>query len=149
MIKNIRYKEYNIYYPEKEIFYKELGKKIVDKQYKELKVYKNTERNYVAKIEVEGKKYILKSPKSETIIPQRRVQTLIKNGEALNTLINVRERIVEGITEYAVPFLAIVKKGIFIKESSILMECVDGEQIKNITDIDKIMEIVNKLHQKQ
>lgn len=62
------------------MFYKELGKKIVDKQYEELEVYKNTERNYVAKIEVEGKKYILKSPKSETIIPQRRVQTLIKNG---------------------------------------------------------------------
>ena len=149
MIKNKKYKEYNIYYPEKEMFYKELGKKIVDKQYEELEVYKNTERNYVAKIEVEGKKYILKSPKSETIIPQRRVQTLIKNGEALNTLINVRKRVKEGMKEYAVPFLAIVKKNIFIKESYILMECVDGEQIKNITDIDKIMEIVNKLHKEK
>ena len=149
MIKNEKYKEYNIYYPEKEIFYKELGEKIVDKQYEELEVYKNTERNYVAKIEVEGKKYILKSPKSETIIPQRRVQTLIKNGEALNTLINVRKRVKEGMKEYAVPFLAIVKKNIFIKESYILMECVDGEPIKTIADIDKIMEIINKLHKEK
>ena len=149
MIKNIKYKEYNIYYPEKEIFYKELGKKIVDKQYEKLEVYKNTERNYVVKIEVEGKKYILKSPKSETIIPQRKIQTLIKNGEALNTLINVRERIKEGITEYAVPFLVIVKKKIFIKESYILMECVDGEPIKTIADIDKIMKIINKLHKEK
>lgn len=149
MIKNIKYKKYNIYYPEKEIFYEELGKKIVDKQYKELEVYKNTERNYVAKIEVEGKKYILKSPKSETIIPQRRVQTLIKNGEALNTLINVRKRVKEGMREYAVPFLAIVKKGIFIRESYILMECIEGEPIKSVADIDEIMKIVNKLHKEE
>ena len=92
---------------------------------------------------------ILKSPKSETIIPQRRIQTLIKNGEALNTLLNVRERIKEGITEYAVPFLVIVKKKIFIKESYILMECVDGEPIKTIADIDKIMKIINKLHKEK
>ena len=146
MIKNEKYKEYNIYYPEEEIFYEELGKKIIDKEYKELEVYKNTERNYVAKIEIEGKKYILKSPKSETIIPQRKIQTFIKKGEALNTLINVRKRIAEGITEYAVPFLAIVKKKFFIKESYILMECVEGNSIKSISDIDEIMEIVNKLH---
>lgn len=149
MIKKKKYKEYNIYYPEEEIFYEKIGKQIVDKEYKELEIYKNTERNYVAKIEIEGEKYILKSPKSETIIPQRRVQTLIKNGEALNTLLNIRERIKEGITEYAVPFLAIVKKGIFIKESYILMECIEGEPIKSVADIDKIMEIANKLHKEK
>ncbi len=149
MIKNEKYKEYNIYYPEKEIFYEELGKKIIDKEYKELEVYKNTERNYVAKIEIEGKKYILKSPKSETIIPQRRIQTLIKNGEALNTLLNVRERIKEGMKEYAVPFLTIVKKEFFIKESYILMECVEGNSIKSISDIDEIMKIINKLHKEK
>lgn len=149
MIKKEKYKEYNIYYPEEEIFYEELGEKIINKEYKELEVYKNTERNYVAKIEVEGKKYILKSPKSETIIPQRRVQTLIKNGEALNTLINVRKRVKEGMREYAVPFLAIVKKGIFIRESYILMECIEGEPIKNVADIDEIMKIVNELHKEE
>lgn len=149
MIKNKKYKEYNIYYPEKEIFYEELGKKIIDKEYRELEVYKNTERNYVAKIEIEGKKYILKSPKSETIIPQRKIQTFIKKGEALNTLINVRERIAEGITEYAVPFLAIVKKEFFIEESYILMECIEGNSIKSISDIDEIMKIINKLHKEK
>ncbi|MDU1912148.1 lipopolysaccharide core heptose(II) kinase RfaY [Fusobacterium sp.] len=149
MIKNKKYKEYNIYYPEEEIFYEELGKRIIDKEFKESEVYKNTERNYVAKIEIKGEKYILKSPKSETIIPQRRIQTFIKNGEALNTLINVRERIKEGMKEYAVPFLVIVKKNIFIKESYILMECIEGESIKSTADIDKIMEIVNKLHKEK
>ena len=149
MIKKKKYKEYNIYYPEKEMFYEELGKKIIDKEYKELEVYKNTERNYVAKIEIEGKKYILKSPKSETIIPQRRIQTFIKNGEALNTLQNVNERIKEGIKEYAVPFLAIVKKNVFIKESYILMECIEGESVKSAADIEEIMEIVNKLHKEK
>lgn len=149
MIKNEKYKEYTIYYPEKEIFYGELGKKIIDKEYKELEVYKNTERNYVAKIEIDEKKYILKSPKSETIIPQRKIQTFIKKGEALNTLINVRERIAEGINNYAVPFLAIVKKGIFIKESYILMECVEGKSIKSVSDIDEIMKIINKLHKEK
>lgn len=146
MIKNKKYKAYNIYYPEKEIFYEELGKKIIDKEYKELEIYKNTERNYVAKIEIEGEKYILKSPKSETIIPQRRIQTLIKNGEALSTLQNVSKRIEEGMKEYAVPFLAIVKKNVFIKESYILMECIEGNSIKSIADIDEIMKIINKFH---
>ena len=36
-----KYKEYNIYYPEEEIFYEELGEKIINKEYKELEVYKN------------------------------------------------------------------------------------------------------------
>ena len=30
MIKKKKYKEYNIYYPEKEIFYEELGKRIIN-----------------------------------------------------------------------------------------------------------------------
>lgn len=52
-------------------------------------------------------------------------------------------------THNAVPFLAIVKKGIFIKESYILMECIEGEPIKSVADIDKIMEMANKLHKEK
>ena len=32
MIKKEKYKEYNIYYPEEEIFYEELGEKIINKE---------------------------------------------------------------------------------------------------------------------
>lgn len=38
---------------------------------------------------VAGQEYVLKSPKAETVIPQRKIQTIFKKGEALNSLINL------------------------------------------------------------
>ena len=83
---------------------------------------------------------------SEVIIPQRKIQTLFKKGEALSTLINTTEAIELGIEELVKPIVALVKKNLTIKQSYLLMEYIKGEKISSIEDIDKIMELVEKIH---
>ncbi|MEG0301590.1 MAG: lipopolysaccharide biosynthesis protein, partial [Cetobacterium sp.] len=83
MIKEEKYNSYRIYY--KNEVNKVLAEKVLNKSYKVLEEYKNTERNYVAKIDIDGKSYVLKSPKAETIIPQRKLQTMFKKGEGLTS----------------------------------------------------------------
>lgn len=146
MIKNIKHKEFKIYFKNEENF--ELGKKILDKKYKVLSIYKDTERNYVAKIEIENKKYVIKSPKSEIIIPQRRIQSILKKGEGLTSFYNIDNLEKIGINDFIKPLTILIKKNLFLKESFILMEYIEGDVIRTEKDIDEIVEIVKKIHKK-
>ena len=145
-IKKYLYKEYKIYFPEEKLEREELGKSIIDNNFKTIKILKDTKRNYVAIIEIENKKYILKEFRSEVVIPQRKIQTFLKIGEALRTLINGLSAIEEGIDELVEPLLAIVKKKIFIEKSFLLMEYIDGDILRTKEDIDKVIEIIKKVH---
>lgn len=145
-IKKYLYKEYKIYFPEEKLEREELGKNIIDNNFKTIKILKDTKRNYVAIIEIENKKYILKEFRSEVVIPQRKIQTFFKIGEALRTLINGLSAIEEGIDELVEPLLAIVKKKIFIEKSFLLMEYIDGDILRTKEDIDKVIEIIKKVH---
>ena len=145
-MKNKKYSEWKIYFLEEENNIEILGELILNNKYKIKKVFKDTERNYVAQIEIENKDYILKEFRSEIIIPQRRIQTLLKKGEALSTLINTTEAIELGIKELVKPIVALVKKNLTINQSYLLMEYVEGEKISSIEDIDKIMKLVERLH---
>ena len=144
-MKNISYKGYKGYfYFEK---YENIIKKIVDKNYKIEKILKDTVRNYVVVINIDEEKYILKSPKAENIIPQRKFMTLFKNGEALNTLINVNKAKEKGIEEFVDIYAAIVKrKNGLIVESFIVMEYIEGKTLDNLEEITEVMEITKKLH---
>lgn len=144
------YKGYKIYFfKDEKVDFEKIGKKIIDKKYKIEDIYKNTIRNYVVKVNIDKSNYILKSPKSENIIPQRRFFSIFKKGEALNTLINTKRAEDEGIEDFVKIYLAIVKRRLFIEKSYILMEYIDGERIKVNRDIDQIMEIVKKIHKAQ
>lgn len=145
-IKKYLYKEYKIYFPEEKLEREELGKSIIDNNFKIIKVLKDTKRNYVAIIEIKNKKYILKEFRSEVVIPQRKIQTFFKVGEALRTLTNGLSAIEEGIDELVEPLLAIVKKKIFIEKSFLLMEYIDGDILRTKEDIDKVIEIIKKVH---
>lgn len=145
-IKKYLYKEYKIYFPEEKLEREELGKSIIDNNFKTIKILKDTKRNYVAIIEIENKKYILKEFRSEVVIPQRKIQTFLKIGEALRTLINGLSAFEEGIDELVEPLLAIVKKKIFIEKSFLLMEYIDGDILRTKEDIDKVIEIIKKVH---
>lgn len=145
-IKKYLYKEYKSYFPEEKLEREELGKSIIDNNFKTIKILKDTKRNYVAIIEIENKKYILKEFRSEVVIPQRKIQTFLKIGEALRTLINGLSAIEEGIDELVEPLLAIVKKKIFIEKSFLLMEYIDGDILRTKEDIDKVIEIIKKVH---
>ncbi|MEG0137241.1 MAG: lipopolysaccharide core heptose(II) kinase RfaY [Cetobacterium sp.] len=146
MIKEEKYNGYKIYYKNESNGV--LAKKILDKSYKVLEEYKNTERNYVAKIDIDGKSYVLKSPKAETIIPQRKIQTMFKKGEGLTSFINIDSAISKGLDFFIEPLVVIVKRGLFLEESLILMDYIDGDIIRTTEDIDIIMEMVKKIHEK-
>ena len=145
MLLEEKYKGYSIFAYDK--FFIEIGKNIIDKEYKELNIFKNTKRNYVSEIQINNISYIFKEPRNECIIPQRKFFTLFKKGEALTTLINVNQAISEdNLTEYAKPFLAIVKrKNGMICYSAFIQEKINIETDRNL---DKMIEITKKIHSK-
>ena len=145
-IEKYLYKGYSIYFPTINLERKEYGENIIDNNFKVLKVLKDTKRNYVAIVEIQNKKYILKEFRSEVVIPQRKIQTIFKEGEALKTLKNGYAAMNEGIIELVEPILAIVKKGIFIEKSFLLMEYIEGNILRTKEDIDKVIEIIKKVH---
>ncbi|WP_330111456.1 lipopolysaccharide core heptose(II) kinase RfaY [Cetobacterium somerae] len=146
MIKDVLYKEFKIYYKNEEN--KRLAEVVLDKNYKVIDEYKNTERNYVAKIEIDGQFYVLKSPKAETVIPQRKIQTVFKKGEGLTSFLNIEVAKNMGLDFFIEPLAVMVKRGVFLKESFILMKYIDGEIIRTVEDIDIIMDMVEKIHEK-
>ncbi len=143
-LKNKKYKKYEIYYYEDKFL--NISKDIIDKNFQIVKIYKDTVRNYVAKISLKNEEYVLKSPKAENIIPQRKILSAFKLGEALTTLKNVKEAEEKEITEFVKIYAAIVKRNILIQESYILMENIEGEILRTEEDIDKVLEIIEKLH---
>lgn len=145
-IEKYLYKGYSIYFPTVNLERKEYGENIIDNNFKVLKVLKDTKRNYVAIVEIQNKKYIFKEFRSEVVIPQRKIQTIFKEGEALKTLKNGYAAMNEGIIELVEPILAIVKKGIFIEKSFLLMEYIEGNILRTKEDIDKVIEIIKKVH---
>ena len=109
---------------------------------------KDSKRNYVSEIEIEGNNFIIKEPRNEYIIPQRKIMTLFKKGEAVSTLININRLIDEyRFKEYARPFLAIVRrKNKMINYSLLLMEKIEGK--KEEENLDILIELIKKIHKK-
>ncbi|EFS21313.1 hypothetical protein FSBG_00810 [Fusobacterium gonidiaformans 3-1-5R] len=142
-IKSIKYQSYTIYGTEE---YLELGKCILKNQYEILEVYKDDNRSYVAKIRLNGKIYVLKSPRSEIRLIQRKWKTFWNKGEALTTLYNVFSLKQKKFNNIAAVYLAIVRKHFLIQESFLLMEYIEGEVFNHPERLDDFMKIVNKLH---
>ncbi len=143
-LKNKKYKRYEIYYYEDKFL--NISKDIINENFQIIKTYKDTVRNYVTKISLKNEEYVLKSPKAENVIPQRKFLSVFKSGEALSTLKNIKEAEERGITEFVKIYAAIVKRNIFIQESYILMENIEGEILKDEKDIDKVLKVVERLH---
>lgn len=146
MLEKRLYKDWKIYFIQNKIDFYSIGQRIIEQDYQVLKTLKNSERNYVALIDIKHKKYILKEFRSEIIIPQRKIQTCIKRGEALTTLINGIEVINQGLKELVIPIMVIIKKHFFIEKSFLLMEYIEGEKLKTINDVKKVIEITKKIH---
>ena len=146
MLKQQNYQEFKIFYYDDK--YLEIGKKIIEKNFKIVKILKDSKRNYVSEIEIEGSNFIIKEPRNEYIIPQRKIMTLFKKGEVLSALININKLIDEyGFKEYARPLLAIVKrKNKMINYSLLLMEKIEGK--KEEKNLDILIELIKKIHKK-
>ena len=145
MLKEQNYKDFKIFYYDDK--YLEIGKKKIEKNFKTVKILKNSKRNYVSEIEIDGTNFIMKEPRNEYIIPQRKIMTIFKKGEVLSTLININKLIDEyGFKEYVRPFLAIVRrKNKMINYSLLLMKKIDGVEEKNL---DVLIELIKKIHKK-
>ena len=140
------YDKWKVYFPEGKNNYKDLGLNIINNDYIIENIFKDTERNYVALVKVKGKRYILKEFKSEIIIPQRKIQTLFKIGEALTTLKNGTIAKEKGLYELVTPLVAIVKRSLFIEQSFLLMEYIEGQKLNTINDINEVIAITKKIH---
>lgn len=140
-----KYKGFNLYFYDEKYF--EVGKKIIDKEFKKIKILKDTKRNYVEIIEVDKISYVIKENRNEHIIPQRKLMTLFKKGEALTTLENLTNHIENGIVNYVKPYLVINKrkKGMIVY-SVLVMENIVGDSGKNY--LDEIVNLMKKLHEK-
>ena len=145
MLRQVEYKGFNIFYYENK--YVEIGKKIIENDYKTIKILKDTKRNYVSAIEIDGNNYIVKEPRNEYIIPQRKLMSFFKKGEALTTLININKLInTYKIKEYVRPLMAITKRrNGMIVYSLLLMERVVGAEERNL---EILVNLMKKIHKK-
>ena len=143
MLKKEIYKGFNIFsYDPKNI---EIGKKILDNNYKTEIVFKDSKRSTVSEIKIDNNSYILKRIGNETIIPQRKLMTLFKKGEALTTLININKIMDElKISEYVRPLLAINRR----KHGMINFSLLVLEKVKGDSNVNKIalIELIKKIH---
>lgn len=145
-ILNENYNEWKIYYLENEKELLNLGKQLANgRKIEVIELYKESQRNYVAKIKFNDRYYVLKSPRNEYRIPQRRFGTLFKEGEALTTLKNITNLRNQGLTELVAPLSVVVRrtKGM-IKESYIIFEFVEGKDSRN--HILEMIQAGEKMH---
>ncbi|MDR3260197.1 MAG: lipopolysaccharide biosynthesis protein [Fusobacteriaceae bacterium] len=151
-LKKCEYKGFDVFYFKKKEL--DLGKNIIDKKYIIDSILKESKRNYVAVVKINDVKYLLKEPRNEYRLIQRHIMSFFKKGEALTTLLNIRNHIANGLIEYGIPYTAIVKrKNGFIEYSAILFEYYVGKPVgeypvgedsvfyKNI-----VLEVCKKIH---
>ena len=144
-----KYNEYNLYSFEEK--YIEICKKILEKDYITVRKLKNTPRNYVAVIEINGERYVYKEPRNEHKLIQRKIMTIFKKGEALNTLINVNKVMELGIENLAKIYCAVNRreKGM-INFSFLLMEYIEEDKNIEVWDRNKLnlgIEKLEKIHE--
>ncbi|WP_407535942.1 lipopolysaccharide core heptose(II) kinase RfaY [Cetobacterium somerae] len=146
MVKKEIYKDYELYFFQD--FYKELLENILEKKVKVMDVLKENRRSYIAVIEWNKKKYIIKESRNEYKLIQRKILSLFKKGEFVVTLENINRLIhKECMKEYAEPYGAIIKrKNGMICYNLMLMEYV-GEEIFPDT-LENMLEIIKKIHKK-
>jgi heptose II phosphotransferase len=140
------YNEWKIYYLDTEKELLNLGKKLANGEKVEvIETYKESQRNYVAKIKYNNKYYVLKSPRNEYRIPQRRFLTRFKDGEVLTTLKNITNLRKKGLDIFANPLLAMIKreKGIIV-ESYLVTEFLEGNDAGKNKEM--AVELVKKMH---
>ncbi|MDY5794276.1 MAG: lipopolysaccharide biosynthesis protein [Fusobacterium gastrosuis] len=145
--KSFKYKGMDICYFDN--YYLNIGVKIIDKNYIELKRIKDTKRNCVSLIKINDKKYIYKEPRNEFRIPQRKILTFFKKGEALNTLININKiRELYKVKNYVKPYLVIIKReNGLIDFSAILTEYIENGRDAKYSDLDKIIFKMQEIHE--
>lgn len=146
ILKKRMHNSYTVYGKEENLY---LAEEFLNQNYETIEIFKDTKRNYVSKIKIQKKYYILKSPRSEQILIQKKILSFFKRGEALSTLLNVNYAIQNfHFTELVMPYVAITKKGFFLKESFLIMEYVEGRDFEKEEDFIKLIDWIQNFHRK-
>lgn len=124
-----------------------VAKKVLEGSYQERLQIKNSKRNFVSLIEVEGETYVYKEPRNEYRIPQRKFFSCFKRGEALNTFINIEKLRSEGFLSLARSFAVVNRRKYgFITFSFFLMEYIDGRDDRAY--LEDMVSLVEDLHRR-
>lgn len=145
--KEIEVKDFKVYFQEERFI--SISEKILEREYKILEEYKNDGRTFVALIEIENKKYILKEFQKESRDIWKRFLTVFNGGEAYTVLNNTFRAKELGVKEVTDVYCAILKKRFgMVRESYILMEYIEGEirlDKESVKDIEILMERIHKI----
>ncbi|MGL5982038.1 MAG: lipopolysaccharide core heptose(II) kinase RfaY [Cetobacterium sp.] len=143
--KEVNLKGFQIYFKDEK--YILISEKILEREYKILEEYKNDGRTFVALIEIDKKKYILKEFQKEGRDFWKRFLTLFNRGEAYTVLNNTFRAKNLGIEEVTDVYCAILKERFgIVQKSYILMEYIDGEIKLDKNSVKNIEKLIGKIH---
>ena len=123
-----------------------LLQKIINNDFNILKKYKDDNRTFVAKIEINNKFYLLKKN-----FPRKKIKqflTFFKDGECLTTLKNVECLRIEKKVNELVPCLGVIetRKNNIITEEILIMEFCEGKKPETQKDFLEILTALNKIY---
>ena len=78
ILKKRMHNSYTVYGKEENLY---LAEEFLNQNYETIEIFKDTKRNYVSKIKIQKKYYILKSPRSEQILIQKKFLAFLNEGK--------------------------------------------------------------------
>jgi heptose II phosphotransferase len=127
---------------------KELLVCVLENRYSVVETYKNSKRNYVARIKINEKDFVLKENLKETHKWNYILKYFHKDSEELQTLKNSATLRKEGFNNAPLYYGVIERRAFGVLRRAVLLEeYVPGQLCLTIHLMDKIIECVKRLHQ--
>lgn len=144
-MKKLKYGKDILYYiDEKNI---KLYDKIKNTCYNIERIFKNDQRSYVALIEIDGEKYVLKRPIEKNRRKWQRFLSIFRGSESRREFENI-QRINELDFNGAIPYLAVETKfGLCVVDSYFVYSYLEGEE-GTTKDIELISKELKRIHNK-
>lgn len=144
-MKKLKYGKNILYYiDEKNI---KLYDKIKNTCYNIERIFKNDQRSYVALIEIDGEKYVLKRPIEKNRRKWQRFLSIFRGSESRREFENI-QRINELDFNGAIPYLAVETKfGLCVVDSYSVYSYLEGEE-GTTKDIELISKELKRIHNK-
>lgn len=144
-MKKLKYGKNILYYiDEKNI---KLYDKIKNTCYNIERIFKNDQRSYVALIEIDGEKYVLKRPIEKNRRKWQRFLSIFRGSESRREFENI-QRINELDFNGAIPYLAVETKfGLCVVGSYLVYSYLEGEE-GTTKDIELISKELKRIHNK-
>lgn len=137
--------EYKFWYKENKNLF--LLKNIEKGNYRVIKEFKNSDRNYVAEIEINEERILLKNNRKEYKKIFCWIKKVFSSSEGVEILKNQEKVKQEGFKNFAKILGAVEKRKYrILKESYYILEMIDGEICSSSKQKDKALEEVKKLH---